>query len=99
LQLQKLQKIKMAKKRERLEIIRDILNTIQRIRNVRHTKLLHHSNLSPQMFKEYMSELLQKDFVEKKESGKIKYFVLKNKGAEFLMEYLAIDNLIKNFGL
>ena len=90
---------KMGKKRERLEIIRDILATMQKAKNVRHTRLLHCSNLSPQMFKEYMNELIQKDFIKEEKDGKIKYFTLKNKGVEFLREYKTIENLIKNFGL
>ena len=89
----------MAKKRERLEIIKDILNTIQKIRNIRHTKLLHSSNLSPQMFKEYINELIQKEFIEEKKDNKIKYFIIKDKGIEFLKEYRTIEDLIKNFGL
>jgi len=89
----------MVKKRERLEIIRDILTAIQKFKNIRHAKLLHSSNLSPQMFKQYIGELLEKGFIKRGETGKIKYFVLDYRGMEFLKEYRNIENVIRNFGL
>ena len=90
----------MAKKRERLEIIKDIIKTIREIRNIKPTRLLYASNLSPQMFKEYINELITKDFikldVDKKEK---KTFSLTEKGNNFLEEYRMIENFVENFGL
>ena len=54
----------MDKKRDRLEIIRDILLSIQDKKQIKPTRLLHSSNLSPQMFKEYISLLSKKEFIE-----------------------------------
>jgi predicted transcriptional regulator len=45
----------MARKRERLAVIRDILNAIRNTKNIKPTRLLYASNLSPQMFKEYIN--------------------------------------------
>lgn len=90
----------MAKKRERLEVIRDILKSIMANRQIKPTRLLYASNLSPQMFKEYINELISKGFIkfdiDKKEK---KTFSLTSKGQEFLQEYRVIENLIENFGL
>ena len=90
----------MARKRERLEVIRDILNSIRSNRQIKPTRLLYASNLSPQMFKEYINELLTKGFIkfeiDKKEK---KTFSLTPKGQEFLQEFKVIENLIENFGL
>jgi len=90
----------MARKRERLEIIKDILRSIRENRNIKPTRLLYASNLSPQMFKEYINELITKDFirldVNKKEK---KTFSLTEKGNEFLEEYRIIENFVENFGL
>ena len=90
----------MAKKRERLEVIRDILKSINTSRQIKPTRLLYASNLSPQMFKEYINELLSKGFIQfeidKKEK---KTFSLTSKGQEFLQEYKVIENLVENFGL
>jgi len=90
----------MAKKRERLEVIKDILEAIMQGRNIKPTRLLYASNLSPQMFKDYINELLTKCFIklENYEDGK-KTFSLTRKGQDFLQEYRVIQNFIENFGL
>lgn len=90
----------MAKKRERLEIIRDILNSIREKRKIKPTRLLYSSNLSPQMFKSYTDELLNKNFIKIQEDKKgKKEFVLDIKGINFLQEYRVIQNFVENFGL
>jgi len=90
----------MTKKRERLQVIRDILDSIRKTRNIKPTRLLYSSNLSPQMFKEYVNELIGKGFmkidIDKKDK---KTFLLTQKGFEFLQEYKVIENFIENFGL
>jgi len=90
----------MGKKRERLEVIRDILKSIRENRNIKPTRLLYSSNLSPQMFKEYVDELLEKKFIklELTDDDK-KFFTMANKGHEFLEQYKSIENFIENFGL
>lgn len=90
----------MARKRERLEVIRDILIAIRDNRKIKPTRLLYASNLSPQMFKDYVDELLKKDFVviEVDEKDK-KFFKLKVRGNDFLEEYRVIENFVENFGL
>ena len=96
----------MARKRERLEVIKDILESIRSNRKIKPTRLLYASNLSPQMFKEYVNELLVKGFVKsiiepaKKKSKKDqKFFILTLKGQNFLQEYRVIENFVENFGL
>jgi len=90
----------MKKKRERLEVIRDILKAVQTNRNIKPTRLLYASNLSPQMFKDYVNELIEKKFIQiefdKKEK---KFFILTKKGYDFLQEYKTIENFVDNFGL
>lgn len=90
----------MAKKRERLDVIKDILKSVREYRNIKPTRLLYSSNLSPQMFKEYVDELLNKKFIklEMLEENK-KTFSLTKKGQDFLEQYKTIENFIENFGL
>lgn len=89
-----------SKKRERLEVIRDILNTIRQNREIKPTRLLYASNLSPQMFKEYINELIAKGFIKLEVSeNEKKLFSLTKKGSDFLQEYKVIENFIENFGL
>lgn len=90
----------MAKKRERLAVIRDILNSIRNNKKIKPTRLLYASNLSPQMFKEYVNELLKKGFIELEHLEEDrKTFNLTKKGNSFLEEYRVIENFIENFGL
>lgn len=89
-----------SKKRERLEVIRDILNTIRQNREIKPTRLLYASNLSPQMFKEYINELIAKGFIKLEVSdNEKKLFSMTKKGNDFLQEYKLIENFIENFGL
>ena len=90
----------MAKKRERLDIIRDILYAIRDNRNIKPTRLLYASNLSPQMFKEYINELITKQFINLDIDAKEKKtFSLTQKGNDFLEEYRTIERFVENFGL
>lgn len=90
----------MAKKRNRLNVIKDIIQAIQKNRHIKPTRLLYASNLSPQMFKEYVNELITKKFImlEIDEKEK-KTFSLTKKGQDFLQEYKVIENFVENFGL
>ena len=90
----------MARKRERLDVIRDILLSVRESRKIKPTRLLYASNLSPQMFKEYVNELLSKDFIKFEEDKKGKReIILTKKGNEFLEEYKVIERFVDSFGL
>lgn len=89
-----------SKKRERLEIIHDILKSINENREIKPTRLLYASNLSPQMFKDYINELISKKFIniEIGDNDK-KTFSLTKKGKDFLQQYRVIENFVESFGL
>ncbi|MFA7707882.1 MAG: winged helix-turn-helix domain-containing protein [Candidatus Pacearchaeota archaeon] len=90
----------MAKKRERLDIIKDILYSIRNNRNIKPTRLLYSSNLSPQMFKDYINELIAKGFISLEiDKDEKKTFSLTQKGNNFLEEYRVIERFVENFGL
>ena len=91
----------MAKKRERLEVIYDILKAVQDANNqIKPTRLLYASNLSPQMFKDYIEELTEKGFISPDEDDKgRKTFSLKDKGFKFLEKYKIIMEFVEGFGL
>jgi predicted transcriptional regulator len=89
-----------TKKRERLDVIKDILQTIRQNREIKPTRLLYASNLSPQMFKEYINELISKKFIKFEVDDKEKKtFSLTKKGQDFLLQYKVIEEFIDNFGL
>jgi predicted transcriptional regulator len=90
----------MAKKRERLDVFFDIMLSIRDNTNkIGPTRLLYASNLSSQMFKEYIAELQEKKFIEEFENKNKKYFRLTDKGFEFIHRYKEMVNFIENFGL
>ena len=91
----------MAQKRDRLEVIRDILLVIQSHRNeIKPTPLLRYSNLSSQRFAEYISELLEKQFIREKVDEKSrKFYSLTEKGTHYLEKYTVIKGFINDFGL
>jgi len=89
----------MVKKRDRFEIIKDILESIKSYRNIKPTRLLHASNLSPQLFKEYVRELKERDLIIEENVKKERHFALTAKGISFLDEYKTFSIFIKSFGL
>lgn len=90
----------MTKKRERLDVIKDILEAVKEKHQIKPTRLLYSSNLSPQMFKKYINELISKGFINLEvDNHEKKTFSLTKKGREFLQEYRVIENFIENFGL
>jgi predicted transcriptional regulator len=89
-----------AKKRERLEVIRDILSSVRESRGIKPTRLLYASNLSPQMFKEYVDDLIKKGFLAVKTDEEMKKTIsITKKGNDFLEQYKVIENFVDSFGL
>lgn len=87
-------------KRGRLEIIRDILKIIQENRNsIKTTPLLRRSNISSSKFKEYFTELLEKEFVKEVNDKDGKRIILTSKGFQYLEKYQNIVGFIEEFGL
>lgn len=91
----------MAKKRERLDVIKDILRAVRdAAQPVGSTRLLYKSNLSPQMHKEYLKELLQTGLLIEKQNYKgKKTYLLTQKGYIFLEKYDRFNNFINELGL
>ena len=85
-------------KRNKLEIIRDILKIVRDNHSIKPTPLLRRSNVSTSRFKEYYSDLLEKEFI-KEISGKNKQIILTGKGNLYLEKYSAIVNFIDEFEL
>ena len=91
----------MFKKRGKLEVIYDILKIIMSHKNsIKTTPLLRQSNLSSERFLQYLTELLEKDFVrEIKDSGDGKLITLTDKGFKYVERYKTINSFINEFGL
>ncbi len=90
----------MSKKRDRLQIIYDILNVIkEKNGKIKPTNVLYRSNLSNQMFSEYMNELMQKGFIIENKTKKGKTYSLSQKGFDYLNKYQMIVDFTNSFGL
>ncbi|MEK6825187.1 MAG: DUF4364 family protein [Nanoarchaeota archaeon] len=90
----------MTKKRNRLEIIRDILEVIKSKQGrIKPTHILYKSNLSYVMMEEYLSELLEKEFIIEQSAGKGKTYRVTDKGITYLDKYKMVSEFTSSFGL
>jgi len=90
----------MSKKRNRLEVIKDILEVIRnRSGRIKPTHILYKSNLSYQMMEEYLTELIQKGFIQEKKTEKSKTYLITEKGINYLQQYRMISEFTTSFGL
>ncbi|PIN91227.1 hypothetical protein COU61_02360 [Candidatus Pacearchaeota archaeon CG10_big_fil_rev_8_21_14_0_10_35_13] len=93
----------MNKKRNRLEIIKDILQAIKNKNNsAKPTHILYKSNLSHQMMKEYLEEMITGGMIEEKPSPKKsggRVYSVKDKGEQYLSKYRMISEFTDSFGL
>ena len=84
-----------------MEVINDILCSIRNNHGkIKPTRLLYSSNLSSVMFKEYVNELLNSGLIKetKDKKGK-KYFVILDKGYDFIRRYSIFNEFVVNLGL
>jgi predicted transcriptional regulator len=87
-------------KRGKLEIIKDILKIIKENKNsIKPTPLLRKSGLSSTRFKEYYTDLTEKELIKEITDGKDKYVSLTDKGFKLLEKYKAIVDFIEEFEL
>ncbi|MGM5488203.1 MAG: winged helix-turn-helix domain-containing protein [Nanobdellota archaeon] len=89
----------MKRKRERLDVIYDILSTVQDKREIRPTRLLQLSNLSPKMFRDYLEELTHTGLLEEKNLKHRRVYCLTEKGSRFLERYRIFSHFVQELGL
>ena len=84
------------RKRERIEIINDILKAIQsHSGKAKPTHILYKSNLSSQMLKDYLSELISKGLVEEKD----KMYHITDKGHAYVKDFRMIRDFMESYDL
>lgn len=89
----------MKKKRERIEIIYDILKAIQdKGPNAKPTHILYKSNLSSQMLKEYLNELVGKGFIEENKTKNTVYD-LTERGFQYIRDFSVIKKFMESYDL
>lgn len=87
------------KKRSKIEIIKDVLEVIKDDQYIGPTKLMRKSNLSFQMFQDYIDELLEKRFIDiKKYKNRRNIYFLTSKGYNFLNKFDDFLEFLNEFG-
>lgn len=89
----------MAKKRTRIEVIKDILEVLRKNRKVKITHLIYKSNLSNNSIKPYLADLLKNKLIDKICDNEKNFFIITNKGEDFLKEYNKIKVFSEAYGL
>jgi len=90
----------MNEKRDKIEIVFDILSAIDKKGGkIKPTHLLYKANLSHQRMKKYIAELLEKSLIQEVAEGQNKFYILTEKGTQFVSEYQRIKQFTESFGL
>ncbi len=83
-----------------MHIFVDILRLIHRKNNkAKPTHILYGANLSHIRLKKYLGTLLDMGFVEETQEREHTYFVITQKGYEFLREFRKIEEMSEAFGI
>ena len=92
---------KVNEKRDKIEIVYDILSAVEKKGGkIKPTHLLYKANLSHQRMKKYLAELLEKGLIsETKDDAANRWYMLTEKGTQFISEYTRIRKFTESFGL
>jgi predicted transcriptional regulator len=85
--------------RSALKIYLDILVTVRDEGNTKPTRILYRANLSHDRLVKYLGELSSKGLLEEKQEQEGKYYVLTQKGLEFINQIKKAEAFVMGFGL
>ena len=87
-------------KRSRIDIVLDMLISIQdKGGEIKPTHLMYKSNLSHKQMGIYLDDLISKSIIMKTKKKNYEYFVLTDKGFDFLKKLKEMKEFEKTFGL
>ncbi len=90
----------MAKKRGRIDIINDMLTSIMnKGGKIKPTHLMYKANLSHTLMKSYLEELVEKELINEVKNKNYTYFILTDRGHEFIEKFRQMKEFEKTFGL
>ena len=90
----------MVVRRSKIEIVNDMLQAIEnKGRKIKPTHLMYKSNLSHKLMKLYLSDLMKKGLVEEITEKGSKFFILTDKGLDFIFKYKKMKEFADSFGL
>lgn len=90
----------MAKKRSRSDIVVDILLTIQKKGGeIKPTRLMYGANLAHGQMKLYVKELKSKKLIDTIEKKKSEYYILTEKGYQYIQKVYEMREFEEAFGI
>ena len=90
----------MIERRTKADIFFDILRIVQQEQGkAKTTRILYGANLSYARLKKYIDYLMQNDFLEKKLINGSNYFILTEKGLNFIQEFRKVKRFSEAFGI
>lgn len=90
----------MLERRTKAEILFDILRIVQQEDGKsKTTRILYGANLSYARLKKHLGYLLQNEFLEKTEIKGSTFFILTNKGLNFIQEFRKVKKFSDAFGI
>jgi predicted transcriptional regulator len=90
----------MIERRSKVTILKDILSTIQKKEGkAKPTHILYGANLSHDRLKKYLDILLMEGFIQKLEENGQVFYVMTDKGREFLSGFNKMKKFLDAFGV
>jgi predicted transcriptional regulator len=90
----------MIERRAKVAILKDILSTIQKKDGkAKPTHILYGANLSHDRLKKYLDSLIIQGFVEKTEENGQTFYVITQRGREFISGFNKMKNFLDAFGV
>lgn len=86
-------------RRSKIHILIDILRLIQRKGKAKPTHILYGANLSHKRLKRYLELLKMNGFIEQTGDGGHTYYIITQKGYEFLNEFRKVEKMSEAFGI
>ena len=79
--------------------MKDILETLRKGRGAKITHLIYQANLSNNSIKPYIDNLIKNGLIKEVHEKDKRFFVLSEKGMEFLQEFDKIKTFSESYGL
>ena len=89
----------MGKKRTKFEIIYDMLLAVMNKGKIKPTHVMYKANLSHNLLKTYLEELIEKDMIKEMKEKNYIYLIITDKGVDFINEFRKMKEFQETFGL
>jgi len=88
-----------VERRTKADIFFDILRIIQNEKKAKTTRILYGANLSYARLKKNIDYLIQNGFIQKTQTNGSTYFILTERGFQFINEFRKVKRFSEAFGI